>query len=290
MTRLPALLVCLAALPSAALTDRSGPYEFEVLVGGAPARTFRHEGETFVLGHLGERYTLRIVNHSGLRVEAVVSVDGRDAIDGKPGDWREKRGYLVPAFGSMDIDGWRLSQREAAAFRFSSVPESYAARTGNAREVGVIGVAIFPERWRPPPRPLSMTPPWPWEGQRRDQQSQGRGAAPEENAPAAPSASPPASERAESAPEGQKKSAERPGLGTEFGESVSSPVSEVAFERARHRPDVVLGARYDDRDGLVAIGIDGDGSGTGEADLRRTAQPFPVSERGYAEPPLGWRR
>lgn len=287
MTRALAALVLFAALPSQALTDRSGPYELQVLIGGAPARTFRHDGETFVLGLLGERYTLRVVNRSGRRIEAVVSVDGRDVIDGMRADWREKRGYLVPAWGSVDIDGWRLSHREAAAFRFSTVSESYAAKIGNAREVGVIGVAIFPERWYPPPRRLYMPSPVPWNsGLRGDFERQPRGESvppAEEKAPAppAPSASP-------SAPL-VHKSAERPGLGTEFGEAFSSQVTEVPFERALQRPEVAIGARYDDRAGLVALGVDVDGGAMTEAKLRRGAEPFPVLERNYAEPPPGWR-
>ena len=83
---------------------------------------------------MGERYTLRIWNRSGRRIEAVVSVDGRDVVDGKPGDFRNKRGYLVPAWGSVDIDGWRLSERQAAAFRFTSVANSYAGRMGSAAQ------------------------------------------------------------------------------------------------------------------------------------------------------------
>jgi hypothetical protein len=287
MTRALAALVLFAALPSQALTDRSGPYEFQVLIGGSPASTFRLGGETFVLGHLGERYTLRVFNHSGRRIEAVVSVDGRDVIDGKPGDWREKRGYLVPPWSSVDIDGWRLSQQEAAAFRFSTVSDSYAAKTGNAREVGVIGVAIFPERWYPPPRPLYPSRPAPWNGGLRDdlEGPQRGNSAPraKENAPAP---TPPASPSAPLA----HKSAERPGLGTEFGEAVSSQVTEVPFERALHRPEVVIGARYDDRAGLVALGIEVDGGVLTEAELRHGAEPFPVVERGYAAPPHGWRR
>ena len=264
MLRLAALVLS-AALPSFALTGHAGPYEVQVLVDGMPARTFQHRGETFVLGHLGERYTLRVVNHSGQRIEAVVSVDGRDVIDGKPAS-PDKRGYLVQAYGSADIDGWRISQREAAAFRFSTVPDSYAARTGNGREVGVIGVAVFPERPRqriyappPPPPPLDLEQP---------------------RSEAAPSAAAPS----------QKKMAERPGLGTEFGEAVSSNVTEVPFERARMRPDAILGARYDDRAGLIALGIDVDGDRMSEAEVRRTAEPFPVVERSYAQPPPGWRR
>jgi len=283
MTRALAALVLFAALPSQALTDRTGPYEFQVLVGGVPSRTFRHDGESFVLGHLGERYTLRVVNHTARRIEAVVSVDGRDVIDGRPGDWREKRGYLVPAWGSVEIEGWRISRQEAAAFRFSTVPESYAARMGNAREVGVIGVAIFPERWYPP-RPLyAPPPPPPWQG-RDDLQGNLHGLPPE--ADRAPSAGAPS---AAPSPLAEKR-AERPGLGTEFGEAVSSQVTEVPFERARQRPDAVIGSRYDDRAGLMAMGIDVDGERTSESRLRATAEPFPVVERGYAEPPPGWRR
>ncbi|MES1172173.1 MAG: hypothetical protein ABUL77_02960, partial [Bacteroidota bacterium] len=144
-------------------------YEFQVLVDGVQAPTYDRAGETYVLGQLGARYTLRVLNHTGRRIEAVVSVDGRDAIDGKGADVRSKRGYLVPAWGAVDIDGWRLSRANVAAFRFSAVADSYAARTGNAREVGVIGVAVFPERYvaprpvyAPPPRYPSYAPPaWP---------------------------------------------------------------------------------------------------------------------------------
>ena len=81
----------------APLRDRAGGYEVEVLVDGVPAPTYAHDGETYVMGQLGARYTLRVPNHSGRRIEAVVSVDGRDVIDGKPAELRTKRGYLVPA-------------------------------------------------------------------------------------------------------------------------------------------------------------------------------------------------
>ncbi len=137
------------------LTVAAGGYELQVLVDGLPAPTFFSSGETYVMGALGERYTLRILNHTGRRIEAVASVDGRDVVDGRGADMH-KRGYIVPAWGSVDIDGWRLTRAQVAAFRFSSVADSYAARTGSAREVGVIGAAIFPERFVPRPRPLEL--------------------------------------------------------------------------------------------------------------------------------------
>ncbi len=285
-TVLLAAASCAAApLPGTTpLRDRAAGYELTVLVDGAPARTYEHGGETYVMGHLGARYTLRVANHSARRVEAVVSVDGRDVINGRAGDFRSNRGYMIPAWGSVDIDGWRISQSEAAAFRFSSVPNSYAARIGSAREVGVIGVAVFPERYVPPiayPRPYAAPRA---EGELYDK------AAPAAPPPAdaeASGAAPPA--KAESA---SPRSSARRGLGTEYGESVSSPIYEVEFVRANAaRPAALLGLRYNDHDGLLAMGIPVDDEPcASEADLRLSADPFPVVDRRYAPPPAGWRR
>jgi hypothetical protein len=267
---------CATAAWAQPLRVQRAGYEVEVLVDGVPAPTFSHAGGSYVLGQLGERYQLRVTNHTGRRIEAVVSIDGRDVIDGRPADYG-KRGYLVPAWGSVDIDGWRVSTRQAAAFRFSSVPDSYAARTGSAREVGVIGVAVFPER-------VPVPPPYPYLPYSRDRR---------EGAPApAPSAEAGRGKSAEPSASAAAPRRARPGLGTEFGEEVSSPVREVSFVRASAgRPALVLGLRYDDRGGLLALGIDVDGRGWSDDDtaLRQTATPFPVSTRGYAAPPPGWR-
>src|SRR5262245_33561364 len=72
------------------LRDSVGGQELQVLVDGQPAPRFAHDGETYILGQMGARYTLRIWNRSPRRVEAVVSVDGRDVVDGQPGDFRRK--------------------------------------------------------------------------------------------------------------------------------------------------------------------------------------------------------
>ena len=285
------------------LTSAVGGYELQVLVDGVRAPTFFGSGETFVMGALGERYTLRVLNHTGRRVEAVASVDGRDVVDGRPADFRNKRGYIVPAWGSVDIDGWRLTRAQVAAFRFSSVAESYAARTGTAREVGVIGAAIFPERYVPRPRPIevpySSTPPYDdryrdYNG--HDEGSGGRAEAERNSSKSADASGPPVAS-APAAPRGYApEPSRRPGLGTEFGEAVGSSVREVTFMRANpSAPAVVLGARYNDRDGLVALGIDvePDTCGGGWAcdrdlELRQTANPFPVTDRRYAAPPPCW--
>src|SRR5262249_1010635 len=65
-------------------------------------------GRTYAIGEAGQRYTIVVSNETGVRVEAVASVDGLDVLDGKTADYG-KRGYLVPEWGSVEIDGFRQS-------------------------------------------------------------------------------------------------------------------------------------------------------------------------------------
>jgi len=317
--RLAVLVVGLVACATPARNAESRPlvssaagYSVQVLVDGSPAPTFWHAGESYVMGRIGERYVIRVTNHTGRRIEAVVSVDGRDVVDGKPGDFRNKRGYLVPAWGEVDIDGWRLSQSRAAAFRFSSVADSYAARVGNAREVGVIGVAVFPERvYRR--RPLPPPPPpccfdyeeSPLGGRRPESKRSAQSAAPAPSAARDGLAEHSADGYGSSLGKGRAAESatrddyrptrrQRPGLGTEFGEAVSSHIREVDFVRAsRTSPATILGLRYNDHEGLLAMGVNVDGISPWpccDTELRKTADPFPRSPRRYAAPPAGWRR
>jgi hypothetical protein len=111
---------------------------------GNALSAYRGNGHTVAVGYHGQRYMIRIRNNTNERFEVVVSVDGLDVIDGQ-GAGFAKRGYLVAPFGEVDIDGFRQSAAAVAAFRFGSVRDSYAAKTGSARNVGVIGAAAFGE-------------------------------------------------------------------------------------------------------------------------------------------------
>jgi hypothetical protein len=221
---------------------------------------FSPQGQRFVLGALGERYRIHIVNPTPARVEAVVSVDGLDAVDGKPASLA-KRGYIIPALGDVTVDGWRTSLDTVAAFRFSSVRDSYASRTQTDRNVGVIGVAFFRENPPPPPPPIAWVPP-----------SAARGA--------------PAPSAAGAGGRAEAKAADAAGLGTRFGESHDSRVVEVSFVRAEATPVTLGQVRYDDREGLLARGIalppvrDGRWA---ELQRRDTAQPF--AESRFAQAP-----
>jgi len=126
---------------SIALDDDSGDALEFVRVGERP----------LVIGHAGQRYTIALTNHTAHRFEAVTTVDGLDVMNGRPGSIGN-RGYILLPYATLEIDGFRDSDDTVAAFRFGRVSESYAAQTGTARNVGVIGVAFFEEdgdRWNP---------------------------------------------------------------------------------------------------------------------------------------------
>lgn len=220
--------------------------------------TFFQNGKKFVMGNMGQRYRIRVNNPTSQRVEAVVSVDGLDAIDGQTAS-TSKRGYVVPAFGSVTIDGFRTSMDSVAAFRFTTVSDSFAGRTGTDRNVGVIGVAIFRERVEEPieiARPQAAAP-----------RAKG-GAADESRSSAA------------------KKPTDRPGLGTQFGEQHHSQVRRTTFIRETSSPTSTLEVRYNDRAGLRAMGIAIPDPMAVDTDvaIRETATPFP-GDRRFAQPP-----
>ena len=121
------------------------PYDVQILrESGEVLPTYAFKDRFYVQGNAQERYIIRITNPTPNRIEAVVSVDGLDVVDGENGDLR-KRGYVVPPYGETRIEGFRTSQADVATFRFSSVVDSYAGKKGKARNVGVIAVALFEE-------------------------------------------------------------------------------------------------------------------------------------------------
>lgn len=92
----------------------------------------------------GSRYTLRFRNLSERSYEVIATVDGLDVLSGKPGSLRNG-GYVLQPLQSLTIEGFRKSQNEVAAFRFSAPGRAYAANTeaGDVRNIGVIGAALF---------------------------------------------------------------------------------------------------------------------------------------------------
>jgi hypothetical protein len=243
---------------------------------------------------VGQRYAIVVSNPTAQRVEAVISVDGLDAIDGKSADYVQKRGYILPAYGSATIEGFRTSLDEVATFRFSSVADSYAGRLGKARDVGVIGVAFFSEREAVAVAPMARPRDYEdsVEHARRAPAPATNGAAPSPAKSEAAPASPPsgmdglAEQSSDGAGASRSRVQERKGLGTEFGEARESHVGETPFDRANPSvPSSVVAVRYNDRAGLLALGIRVDPPAVADSEIRtrETADPFRANR--FAAPP-----
>jgi len=213
--------------------------------------TWRHRGMSYVAGRPGDRYAVRLTNRSGGRVLVVLSIDGVNAVSGETAAVGQT-GYVLSAYQSAEISGWRKSHTEAAAFYFTALPDSYAARTQRPDNVGVIGTAVFRERVpEPVGRPLEQAPPLAM----RDRAANGpaepeRRAAGEADA-AKSAAAPSPSSRMER--ESLTMRADR--LGTGHGEREYSPTSQTAFERASTQPAEIVQVRYDSHANLVAGGV-----------------------------------
>ncbi|EKT61236.1 hypothetical protein [Providencia sneebia] len=113
---------------------------------GQPMPLYRDKQGRYILPALdGMRYSLRIANNDRKRTyEAVTTVDGLDVLNGQAGSFRNS-GYLIRPGKQVEIDGFRKSSQEVAAFRFTTPENAYVNqnRQGDERNIGVIGMAIF---------------------------------------------------------------------------------------------------------------------------------------------------
>lgn len=109
-------------------------------------RSWGNHNRRFVVGKKDSSYSITLKNRCKSRLEVVLSVDGLDVIDGKTASV-SKRGYVIAPGETLEVKGWRTSPDTVARFRFSSVGGSYAnLSTGEHRNVGVIGAAVFTEK------------------------------------------------------------------------------------------------------------------------------------------------
>ena len=206
-----------------------------------------HEGRYYVAGQPGHEYEVRIRNNQAGEILSVVSIDGVNAISGETADWSQT-GYILNPHTSFGIKGWRKNLQRVAAFFFTELDNSYAARTGRPDNVGVIGVAVFRKkhevgaligdylaRNRPPAREAEA---------RTEAGDSAKDSAPQ--AEAADAAAPRASTVVpQPAPESKK-------LGTGHGQNQTSVVRYGSFERASTSPDEVITIFYDSYPNLVA--------------------------------------
>ncbi|MFZ3321146.1 MAG: hypothetical protein WA190_02170 [Usitatibacter sp.] len=229
---------------------------------GRELPVYWHEGRAYVVGRPGSEYQVVVKNRRGEDVLAVVSVDGLNAMTGETANARQS-GYVLTPWSRVDVRGWRKSMDEIAAFYFTTLGDSYAARTDRPGNVGVIGVALFQRKYVAPPSvtiplgagaPPSPPPAEPAMKSRSESPVESRMPAPAQADSLARNYSPPAS-----AP-----------LGTGHGRREESRVRWVEFERASEEPVETIAIYYDSYRNLVAMGVL-------QQPSPRNPNPFPAS-------------
>jgi hypothetical protein len=214
-----------------------------------------HNGQRYVVGKPGNEYSIRVRNGSAGRVLAVMSVDGVNVITGDTASARQS-GYVLSPYESTEIAGWRTSLSRTAAFYFTSLPDSYAARTGRPGNVGVVGVAVFAEKQQP----IAI-------GELRRKEIA------RQDVPAAQASAAPLSEAQGAARDETAK------LGTGYGRSETSYASYTRFERASETPTETIAIYYDSYQNLLAQGVP-----VGPPVAHYRPKPFPDSGRFVPDP------
>ncbi len=263
-----ALLAACASTPGpAAAIGRLGSLDIVTRGDGQVLPVYPKDGRFWVVGAPGREYSVRVCNSTAGRMLAVMSVDGVNVVTGDtaaPG----QSGYVLSAYECADISGWRKSMSRTAAFYFTELPDAYAARTGRPENVGVIGVAFFPEKQSPAPAANAINP----YGRMQPEKRADAGNAPAPAEEPAPATAPGAAARQESAAGGMAAQKSYDGarerdaaatmapaplskLGTGHGRNEHSPIRMVNFERASSMPSETVAIHYDRRENLVAMGV-----------------------------------
>mgnify|MGYP001324059612 CR=1 FL=1 len=212
---------------------------------GQQLEVYRHRGQFYVVGTPGHRYAVLLRNKSGARVMTVLSVDGINALSGETAATPQS-GYVLGAWQTAEIAGWRKSLDDVAAFYFTSIDDSYAGRTDRPQNVGVIGVAVYREA--APSPAVSVAP------RAREATASADGKVGAEASAGAPApASAPASAERGVANEQAATPSRR--LGTGHGERLVAPTQYTDFRRASQRPDEIVAIRYDSYANLQAQGV-----------------------------------
>jgi hypothetical protein len=220
--------------------------EVQLLVNGVPLQDYFARGRRYVEAFEGAEYEISLRNTLPVRVAVALSVDGLNSIDAKhTSAWNASK-WVVGPYQTIRIGGWQMSSERARRFYFTTERDSYAAKLGQAANVGVISAVAFRER---APVFIPVTPPEPIyrdDRNREQSESPARSKAP---ASSAGDNSLGRSSTAQSFPAPDDESA-----ATGIGRSVRNDVRWVEMN-LEPRPATEVTIRYEYRAGLVRLGI-----------------------------------
>lgn len=285
-------------------------WDINILVNGNRCKQYQHQGKTFIEAKAGSEYVIEIKNNYWRRILAVSAVDGLNVLDGKPAS-ADDNGYIIDAYHSEKIKGFRFSDDEWAMFKFgykyNGKTYAQSKQDGSEMNCGVIGLRLFyeelvpcilggglygPGRYGTPCDPI--TPSWTTghytstvnycasnldsgAGDNEIFGNQLRSCEPEITC-RVDNASLTYSTPVQSTGLGQSVKPKGFDMGTEWGRKETSKVNTVSFSRGclAHQLDIY----YASRESLLEMGV----PLTNELKVN-LPQSFPGK---YAEPPKGW--
>jgi hypothetical protein len=152
-------IFCLFLLGTSAVPALAGQFpQMQVLVNGTPLPEHYHKGTTYLEAIKGKEYAIRITNPIGARVAVALSVDGLNSIDARHTEACSGRKWVLGPYESIVISGWQMNSRQARRFFFTTEDQSYGARLGQMKNLGIISAAFFKEKARRPKKPIHIQP------------------------------------------------------------------------------------------------------------------------------------
>jgi len=225
-------------------------FQVEVLVDGHRVPEYAARGRRYIEALEGAEYQVRIHNPLSVRVAVALSVDGLNTIDARHTSAWDAHKWVIEPYGTIEIGGWQMSSTRARHFYFTTERDSYAARLGQAQNLGLISAVFFRERAPIVVTPVTPGPPRP----RYEDNDRARipesGSAGESSARADSKQSAPKSRGANSYPAPPDEESAATGI----GRSVRNDVQWIKMDLdSRPVSDVTI--RYEYRAGLVKLGI-----------------------------------
>ncbi|HEY5991392.1 MAG TPA: hypothetical protein VIU10_02330, partial [Candidatus Udaeobacter sp.] len=230
-------------IPEPAVAENG--FSVEVLIDGRPVPEYAARSRRYIEALENAEYELRIHNSLGSRVAVALSVDGLNTIDARHTSAWDAHKWVIEPYGTIYVRGWQMSSENARRFYFTTERDSYAAKLGQAANLGVISAVFFRER-----KPIVIVPVTP--GPPRRSGKDDRTSAP------APGSAGESSARAESGRDAaRQKSVPYPPLDDEsaatgIGRSVRNEVQWIKMD-LDSRPAGEITIRYEYRAALVRL-------------------------------------
>jgi hypothetical protein len=266
LVTLIALSVCVAAYglhrDAAAETEINSPplepvdavaaengFSVEVLIDSVSTTEYAARGRRYIQALENAEYELRIHNPTPTRVAVALSVDGLNTIDARHTSAWDAHKWVIEPYGTISVRGWQMSSENARRFYFTTERDSYAAKMGQAANLGLISAVFFRER-NQPITIMPVTPaPKPTYGKEEDKRAPTGNNRTESAAPRAGSADAVNERSAQAYPAPDDQSA-----ATGIGRSVRNDVQWIHMDLdPKAVAEVTI--RYEYRDALVRLGI-----------------------------------